>query len=88
MSAGGGAAVWQGMRLLECLRLRTKEMDVVRGEIMVRDGWGAEHLRYVVRWTGSAAWMVARNMRGERCSNRTLATTLSTSRALNNQNTR
>ncbi|UIE43183.1 hypothetical protein KOJCDNHJ_01074 [Xanthomonas citri pv. punicae] len=28
-----------GMRLLECLRLRSKAMDIVRGEIAVRDGW-------------------------------------------------
>nr|WP_235857316.1 phage integrase N-terminal SAM-like domain-containing protein [Xanthomonas cissicola] len=30
-----------GMRLLECLRLRSKAMDIVRGEIAVRDGWDA-----------------------------------------------
>lgn len=29
-----------GLRLLECLRLRTKELDFDRGEVMVRDGKG------------------------------------------------
>ena len=31
-----------GMRLMECLRLRIKDVDFVRGEILVRDGKGAK----------------------------------------------
>ncbi|XHT33211.1 phage integrase N-terminal SAM-like domain-containing protein [Xanthomonas citri pv. citri] len=36
-----GLLYGSGMRLLECLRLRSKAMDIVRGEIAVRDGWDA-----------------------------------------------
>ena len=31
-----------GMRLMECLRLRVKDVDFVRGEILIRDGKGAK----------------------------------------------
>lgn len=31
-----------GMRLMECLRLRIKDVDFVRGEILIRDGKGAK----------------------------------------------
>lgn len=31
-----------GMRLMECLRLRVKDVDLVRGEIVVRDGKGGK----------------------------------------------
>lgn len=31
-----------GMRLMECVRLRVKDVDFTRGEIMVRDGKGAK----------------------------------------------
>lgn len=31
-----------GMRLMECLRLRVKDVDFVRGEILVRDGKGGK----------------------------------------------
>lgn len=31
-----------GMRLMECLRLRVKDIDFTRGEILVRDGKGAK----------------------------------------------
>jgi integron integrase len=31
-----------GMRLMECLRLRIKDVDFMRGEILVRDGKGAK----------------------------------------------
>ncbi|KFA18872.1 integron integrase [Xanthomonas vasicola] len=37
-----GLLYGSGMRLLECLRLRTKDVDVVRGEIVVRDGKGGK----------------------------------------------
>jgi len=31
-----------GMRLMECVRLRVKDVDFVRGEILIRDGKGAK----------------------------------------------
>jgi integrase len=31
-----------GMRLMECMRLRIKDVDFVRGEILIRDGKGAK----------------------------------------------
>ncbi len=31
-----------GLRLLECARLRVQDLDFVAGEILVRDGKGAE----------------------------------------------
>ena len=31
-----------GMRLMECVRLRVKDVDLERGEILVRDGKGAK----------------------------------------------
>lgn len=31
-----------GMRLMECVRLRVKDMDFARGEILIRDGKGAK----------------------------------------------
>jgi integrase len=31
-----------GMRIMECLRLRVKDVDFERGEILVRDGKGAK----------------------------------------------
>jgi integron integrase len=34
-----------GMRLLECLRLRIKDIDLTRGEIVVRDGKGGKDRR-------------------------------------------
>jgi len=36
-----GLLYGSGMRLLECLRLRIKDVDMVRGEIVVRDGKAA-----------------------------------------------
>ncbi|NYI17356.1 integrase [Xanthomonas arboricola] len=40
-----GLLYGSGMRLLECLRLRIKDMDMVRGEIVVRDGKGGKDRR-------------------------------------------
>ncbi len=40
-----GLLCGSGMRLLECLRLRIKDMDMVRGEIVVRDGKGGKDRR-------------------------------------------
>lgn len=40
-----GLLYGSGMRLLECLRLRIKNVDVVRGEIVVRDGKRAKDRR-------------------------------------------
>lgn len=37
-----GLLYGSGMRLLECLRLRIKDVDVFRGEIVVRDGKGGQ----------------------------------------------
>ncbi len=37
-----------GMRLLECLRLRVKDVDFLRAEIMVRDGKGGKDRRTVL----------------------------------------
>lgn len=37
-----------GMRLMECLRLRVKDLDLVRGEILVRDGKGGKDRRTVL----------------------------------------
>ena len=37
-----------GMRLMECLRLRVKDVDFVRGEITVRDGKGGKDRRTVL----------------------------------------
>ena len=31
-----------GMRLMECVRLRVKDLDFGQGQIMVRDGKGAK----------------------------------------------
>ncbi len=40
-----GLLYGSGMRLLECLRLRINGVDVVRGEIVVRDGKGGKDRR-------------------------------------------
>lgn len=40
-----GLLYGSGMRLLECLRLRIKDVDMVRGEIVVRDGKGGKDRR-------------------------------------------
>ena len=32
-----------GMRLMECVRLRVKDLDLARGEIVVRQGKGGKH---------------------------------------------
>ena len=37
-----------GLRLMECLRLRVKDIDFARNEIMVRDGKGAKDRRTVL----------------------------------------
>ena len=37
-----------GMRLMECLRLRVKDVDFARGEILVRDGKGGKDRRTVL----------------------------------------
>ncbi len=37
-----------GLRLMECLRLRVKDVDFARGEIIVRDGKGAKDRRTVL----------------------------------------
>lgn len=37
-----------GLRLMECLRLRIKDVDVVRGEITVREGKGAKDRKTVL----------------------------------------
>ncbi|RYE61069.1 MAG: hypothetical protein EOO82_02435, partial [Oxalobacteraceae bacterium] len=37
-----------GMRLMECLRLRVKDVDFARGEITVRDGKGGKDRRTVL----------------------------------------
>jgi len=31
-----------GMRLMECVRLRVKDVDFERGEILIRDGKGGQ----------------------------------------------
>ncbi len=41
----GSLLYGSGMRLLECLRLRIKDVDAVRGEITVRDGKGGKDRR-------------------------------------------
>ena len=40
MSAGSGYG--SGLRQIECLRLRVKDVDLKRGEVMVRDGKGGK----------------------------------------------
>ncbi|MCW0456908.1 Tyrosine recombinase XerC [Xanthomonas sacchari] len=40
-----GLLYGSGMRLLECLRLRIKDVDLGRGEIVVRDGKGGKDRR-------------------------------------------
>jgi len=37
-----------GMRLLECLRLRIKDVDFERNQITVRDGKGSNYAKVVV----------------------------------------
>jgi integron integrase len=44
-----------GMRLMECLRLRVKDVDFTRGEILVRDGKGAKDRVTVLPQSLSAA---------------------------------
>ena len=40
-----GLLYGSGLRLMECLRLRTKELDFSRGELLVRDGKGRRDRR-------------------------------------------
>lgn len=39
---GAGEIYGSGLRLMECLRLRVKDVDFSRGEITVRDGKGGK----------------------------------------------
>jgi site-specific recombinase XerD len=45
-----------GMRIMECLRLRVKDVDFARGEILVRDGKGfKDRVTMLPAATGRAA---------------------------------
>lgn len=60
-----GLLCGSGMRLLECLRLRIKDVDVVRGEIVVRDGKGGKDRR--VPLPGSLRGELMRQRDGRCC---------------------
>ncbi|QGY77145.1 tyrosine-type recombinase/integrase [Xanthomonas hyacinthi] len=56
-----GRLYGSGMRLLECLRLRTKDVDPGRGEIVVRDGKGGKDRRVPLQTSLRAALLRQRD---------------------------